>query len=355
MGREVRGRSVSGSGPRLARLCAVLSLVSLVALADPGGAAEEGGTDGGPDWIPSLGAGFGIYSRGYEARVSGDQVVNRLGLDANGQIIVVPFVQNGFFTTTRGSGVPTFRGYNCSRGSSAFPWLELPQPDGSVPAGVCGPFDGKSDDSLDGGAPSFNAQLLGPVWDGMPLRPRPLFQAGLAWPTDSRNIAEEGVKVSDFDTVAEPAVRLELDADPSLFWWIGAGAALELPIERYSTRLKFSLGYMEDEVELKGSVANDFGTGIQFNKSTQTLVVRSIAPAIGLEADLARFGPLMLTVSADTIFSVALSDTSAVMLVPAPPSNTGAPTGTATMTYEGEDLLIFGGVQFRFGWMGFER
>lgn len=325
-----------------------------------------------PGWIPSIGPGFGIYSRDVKASAQGLIQKDRIGVE-NGQIVIVPKVENGFRTGQLTSAV-----YTCTRGSSAFPYLEVPP----LQAGVCGPFQDSNTSALDGPGISANGQLLTPAWSTAWLAPRGFVQGGFAWPLQSRTLAASGFKDPPVRTGGEPGLRIQTKGDPNYFWWAGGGVAFQLPIESYTVRAKLGLAYMEESVDAVSRIDQFVGVDTEGEpvkkivKGTQNLTIRSIAPSIGLEADLARFGPLVIGLAADTMFSIALSGTNAstapedcadqslqfesfaCLSSPGTQSQPGAPfvpSGNGAFGFKADTLHIFGSVSIRFSWVGTGR
>jgi hypothetical protein len=375
MGRARRVLSVSRAVPAAtASCCLVAAWLALAsgaqgqeAGAQPAGAQEEALPEDGPDWVPSFGVGFGIYSREVKATVEGARNNVSYIDPISGQRIPVP---KAFLTlsTTKPTTV------------SALGNPRLCVPSGNL-AGWCGPFEDAGKENLDGGATSFHAQLLGPRWRSAPLSPRPFVQGMFALPISSRTLAHDGFKPVDFPTIGrEPQVRIEMEAEPKNFWQAGGGVALKLPWERYDVRAKLGLGFSQEEIDVttkswlavrrsQPSICPDDPPTppgqanppiiAPLTQQKNSLSIQSITPSIGLEADVARFGPVQLSISADTFFSVALSGTKGAFenfdSARQGCNFDGKGTGQVAHSFEADDLQIFGTVGVHFGWVGFER
>jgi hypothetical protein len=342
------------------------------------GAQEEELPEGGPDWVPSIGVGFGIYSRDVTGRIEGVRTGTYFPR-FQGQNLAPVTVTKGFVTLTQAEPQSSSSLGNARKCTTNVNTYRAPQPNGLV--GICGPFEDVGNESLDGGAPSFHAQLLGPSWRSAPLSPRPFLQGMFALPISSRTIAHDGFKVSDFDTISsEPQVRIEMSAQPKSFWQAGGGVALKLPWERYDVRAKLGLGFSQEQIDVttKSWVAVRKSTpsicpddppippgGVNppivapLTEQKNTMNIQSITPSIGLEADVARFGPVMVSVSADTFFSVALSGTDQTFesfdSARKGCNFDGSGTGQVAHSFKADDLQIFGTIGVRFGWVGYGR
>jgi hypothetical protein len=307
-----------GTPRSLLRLAGGLLAGALVALPPIHASAQS--FDDDPDWIPSIAIGAGFYSR----RVDGEA--------------------GGFFRTDLGPNPAS--GSNC----------------GSQPpfVGICF-LDDQDNTAVDGFASSYIAQLLGPAWDEGPWRPRPFVHGGFALPSKERLVVADGFKPSDFDSIGQrPKVRIELDAEPRHFWWLGIGTAFELPIDLHPIRLKISLNYSEDKTNYKGRVFEAVNTDAQVRpviglvKGKRQETVRSLGPGLGLETVLGQVGPIAIGLAADTLVSFALNDTSNRFPVAAQgffrPNE--PPAGQATFDYDPESVHVYGFVSIRFSWIG---
>jgi hypothetical protein len=383
--------------------------------------SEESGIDW-TDWIPSIGPGFGVYSRDFEARAGSatPDIIQCTG-EQNPDNEVIPGNPTCRFFGLRTQllapspfsfGITQPVTYQCTA-TAAGPFRVPP-----LGPGWCGPYDGQSDEALDGASVAFHTQLLGPAFRFLPAEPRLLFQGGFALPQDSRVLAADGLKARDYPTAGQdPRLRIELNVKPQQSWWIGGGVAFRLPIDRYTVRAKLSVHYTQEDFDTVGSISqalrpgitctptnlnrcdtdlvytdtsgntvvpgleredqpepvNEDGVPIRTNlpvsfgdyvvgtvQAGDDVTIRSITPSVGLEVDVAQFGPVMVGVSADTFLSVALSDVGTSFGLSAPGQQGSSiagvqPSGPGAFSLQGDDLHIFGVISVRFSWMGFDR
>jgi hypothetical protein len=232
------------------------------------------GEFGLPDWIPSIGVGAGVQARDGEAS----------------------------FGTLLRSDTPgtNENSYNC-RNATVF--------------GVPNPFTQScdfvddSEDTVDGASLPLSLQLLGPSLDDLPfgLRLRPLLHGGYSWNYSRRILAEAGNEVVDFDgNGQEPDLRVEVEAENVSFWWSGAGIAVQLPLERPAF-LKIAANYHEQDTRVFSRIDRRNTLATTRVREKDTLTIRGIGPSIGLEAEVARAGPLSFGVSADFLLTIPLS------------------------------------------------
>jgi hypothetical protein len=282
-----------------------------------------------PDWVPSLGLGGGIQSR-----------------PTDGEIDALIF--NNQPSTTR--IVPC------------------------IPLGSGSPFDGfcdlSADDtrSLDGATLVGSAQLLGPPLRNVFLRPRPFVHGGFSWAFDSRTIAEAGFNPSTFEVenLNEPDIRTRLRGNPEYLWYVGGGVALQLPIELRPVFVKIGAHYMEEMTEVVGTIdrAEELLTSLQTTEFTTDLTIRGVGPFFGLEAELARIGPVALNAVGDVFMTFPLSGTDAEFDLDGPvfPGDVSAcrdsPPGTvrcqspAHFSYGADDIHWLGVAALRLTWVG---
>jgi hypothetical protein len=335
----------AGSRRALPALLAA-ALISLPAVAGAAGEEDRGGVDWRRDWIPSVGLGGGFLSRENDASIGGgvsDFQVNPFG--------GVSVIEHGVRTDTNPAAAVT---ETCIQGQV------LP-----ANAGLCEYFD-EGTSALDGFVLTPSVQLLAPALNPLPLRPRLLFQGGYGFPYISGTMAADGFKPISFEALgAEPKVRIQLKADQQSFWWVGGGLALQLPFDAYRTWLKLSVSYSEEEVEAVARIDTLFdssGAGFGSRNVRQDLLIQSISPGIGLEAEVGSLGPMSVSISFDTLISIALqndgttfTDEAGNPLLFAPNVSANTPGGPILASYQPDDIGVFGGITVRFNWIGFER
>jgi len=305
-----------------------------------------------PDWIPSMGVGFGIHAR-----------------DADGSIEAI--LRDG----TTSAGLDFF----CVPDNAFFP--------GNPAAGSC-PFSAAGEETVDGGSIPGDLQLLGPEWSkdlpfGVAIRP--LLRAGAAWNFDRRVIGRSGFELPDMESNGqEPDLLMELEAEPRWFWFAGLGTAIRLPFER-PTFLKIAGNYHEQRVNVFGRADRGFQVGaipLEFAlrvEDEDELTIRGFGPSIGLETELARFGPVAFGFAADFMvtFPVSGEDTRGILsqeglldenkdftpaeggpplCAPGQQPMIAVPGGFCYDNIEWEASLdnpfYFGGVQVRISWIG---
>ena len=336
------------AGCRHPRALPLLLLGALLSL--PGGApraAEEedrGGVDWWGDWIPSVGLGGGLMSRETEGSIGGGVSDFQVGIFGD-----VTVVEHGVRTDGTDSQLTT-----CIVGQE--------RDNGAL----CEFYD-ESSTSVDGFVLTPSVQVLGPALNPLPMRPRLLFQGGYGFPYVSRTVSAAGFKPVTFDDLgAEPKVRLQLKGDQQYFWWVGGGVALQLPFDRYRTWLKLSASYSEEEIEAVARMDSFFAalgnSPLGSRNVRQTLLIRSISPGIGLEAEVGSIGPVSFSISADTLISIALendgsdfTDDAGNALLVSPTLGPNVPGGPIEASYQPDDLSVFGILSVRFNWIGFER
>lgn len=273
-----------------------------------GAAAQE---ESLPDWIPSVGFGPGIYSRASEGTVDG-----LMKTDAVGPV---------------GPTIP------CD------------------PQGFCLFYD-QDERDIDGPAAGVSAQVMGPSLASWPLRPRPFVQGAWVRTFYSRVLAERGFQPDDFDAnLIEPDVQLELNADPQYLWYVGGGAALQLPFER-PTFIKLGAHYMEERLDMLGRIQRFVGntTPLPEGRKKQELDVRSAGPDLGVEVEVFRFGPIASTISADVLLSFPLTslNESFDVVEPLTPAEAGLEVDPAVFSYDADNVHILGALYIRFAWVG---
>jgi hypothetical protein len=301
-----------------------------------------------PDWIPSVGFGFGIQARkaegGFAALLKSDSADREL--------------------------------FNCR--ASIF---------GINPDAESCDFFQQDEETVDGGTIPGGLQLLGPAWSGdLPfgLSIRPLVHAGAAWNFDRRLIARQGFEQPDMEVNGvEADLRAEIEGEPRWFWYTGIGTAIRLPFER-PTFLKIAGNYHEQRVNAFGRVdrGQSVGTtflGVNRLEEEEELTIKGLGPSIGLETEVARIGPVSFGFAADLMITFPLSGTDwstsvsqVPLLTPSDLSVPGAapcapgqepetppPLGTGVFCYDNIDFnasfdnpFYFGGVQVRISWIG---
>lgn len=285
--------------------------------------AEETGL---PNWIPSLGIGVGVQSR----EINGSQV----GVLFDG-------------TPSAGRTVP------CG----------LPN---GLPFGVCDYTD-HSNRALDGAVLDLSGQLFGPALESVFLKPRPFVFGRWDLSFDSRTITEAGANPEDFQTnLQDPDIFVRMRGNPETFWYAGGGVALQIPNDWTFLFLKLGAHYMEDRVEAIATVSRTVGSDpVQTNEQQDGLITVGIGPSVGLEAEVARFGPVALDFVADALFSFPISGATAELSIEEPtfPGDTvpqcSASPGTpgciepVKFKYDADNVHYFGVVALRFSWIGF--
>jgi hypothetical protein len=281
-----------------------------------------------PPWVPSLGIGAGIQARAIDGTI-----------DA--------FLFDGTLSPNLVS--------DCIPGGNVF-------------EGFC---DMSADESrtLDGGTLGGTLQLLGPSLASLPLHPRPFVHGGFFWNFDSRTIADEGFNPSSFETnFSEPDLRTRLRGNPEYMWYTGGGVALQLPFESRAVFVKVGAHYLEDRVEVVGQVDRGFTVGDTVNtvtnEFTDELTIKGVGPYLGVEAEIARFGPLTLNFVSDVLMTFPLSGTDSQFSIEEPfgggdpPSCTVSPGALpcvlpAQFSYDADSIHWLGFAGLRFSWIGF--
>ncbi len=288
--------------------------------------AATAGENDLPYWVPSLGIGAGIQSREIDASI-----------DA--------ILFDGTLAATR--IVPC--------GSSANPPL---------PGGYCD-LSSAENRALDGGALDVSAQLLGPPLESVFLRPRPFLFGRFDLAFDSRTVAEKGSNPSSFeDNLQEADIRTRLRGNPEYFWYVGGGVALQMPIEWTPVFVKIGAHYMQDRVDVTGQIDRSQGAGtLTTTEFTDELTTPGVGPSLGLEAQIARFGPVSLDFVADVLFSFPLSGTHSQFGVEQPTFGGDPPRCSvnpvagclepADFNYDADSVHYFGVAALRFSWIGF--
>jgi hypothetical protein len=282
-----------------------------------------------PDWIPSAGIGAAIQSR-----------------EVDGSIDAILWDSNSPTFPTRIAPCGVFAG---------------------LPQGFCN-LSSRDTRAEDGAALDLSAQLLGPPLRSVFLKPRPFIYGRYELPFDSRTITEAGSNPNDFDTnLQETDIRTRLRGNPEGIWYVGGGVALQLPVEIMPVFLKIGVHYMEDRVDAIGTIDRKVGDEPkQTAEAKKKMTMPGVGPSLGVEAEIARFGPLALNFVADVLFSFPLSGTEAEFSVdePTSPSDTvpqcSATGGTfpscaepAHFKYDADNVHYLGAVALRFSWIGF--
>jgi hypothetical protein len=326
-----------GASARRRILPAVAALVILLrALAS---LAQEGDERVVPNWVPSIGLGFGLQSR-----------------EINGTIDAI------LFEGTTGPP-PSTSELPCQTIPPT-----LPPPFPPVP-GFCN-ASGDDNTASDGGALDVSAQILGPPWKSAPwnLRPRPFVHAGWADEFDSRTIVETGEIPSAFDNnPGQPDLHVRLRANPNTIWYAGGGVALQMPIHFTPVFVKIGGHYLEERMDAVGSI--DRGLAVAANQTevftTQNargMTIRGAGPSFGVEAEIWRFGPVALQFVADLLvtFPLSGSKTSFDLDEPVfggdPPScrtNPAPCNPPAHFDFDADNPSYFGIASLRFGWVGY--
>ena len=299
-----------------------------------------------PNWVPSVGFGFGIQSREINGNIDAILFTNQTGQPPS---VTIPCqTQN----PPHNPNLPPFVGF-CDLG-------------------------GAENRASDGAAFDLSGQILGPPWKSAPwkLRPRPFVHGGFAFEYDSRTIVEVGISPSSFENAAlEPLAHTRLRANPNWIGYAGGGVALQLPIEFTPVFLKLGAVYTEEQLDAVGTVDRGIA-GTQCpnplipcidtlsNDRTDALKIHGIGPSIGIEAEVWRFGPIALQAVADLLVSFPLSGdkTSFDLDQPSqpgdPPSCVTNPTAApcvspAHFDFKADNPSFFGVASLRFGWVGY--
>ncbi|HVN39788.1 MAG TPA: hypothetical protein VMW19_16620 [Myxococcota bacterium] len=293
-----------------------------------------------PNWVPSVGFGFGIQSR-----------------EINGNIDAILF--------TNQTGQPPSVTIPCQTQT-----LSMPPP---LPpfVGFCN-LGGAANRASDGAAFDLSGQILGPPWKSAPwkLRPRPFVHGGFAFEYDSRTIVEVGINPSSFQNAAlEPLAHTRLRANPNWIGFAGGGVALQLPIEFTPVFLKLGAVFTEEQLDAVGTIdrgGNDVNNKLftVSNDRTEALKIPGVGPSVGVEAEVWRFGPIALQFVADLLVSFPLSDdkTSFDLDQPVfpgdPPSCVTNPTAVPCVNpghfdFKADNPSFFGVASLRFGWVGY--
>jgi hypothetical protein len=233
-----------------------------------------------------------------------------------------------------------------------------------LPGGYCD-LSNNDNRTLDGAVLDVSAQLLGPPLESVFLRPRPFVFGRYDLSFDSRTIVQAGSNPSSFDdNLQEADIRTRLRGNPEYFWYVGGGVALQMPIEWTPVFLKIGGHYMEDRVDVVGQIDRSQGPGsLATTEFTDELTIPGVGPSIGLEAQIARFGPLSLDVVADVLFSFPLSGTDSQFTVEQPTFGGDPPQCSVSQVpgciepadfgYDADNVHYFGVVALRFSWVGF--
>jgi hypothetical protein len=280
--------------------------------------AEEIYSDDLPDWIPSISIGAGIYSREVDGVAEGE------------------ILSNG---STQSTQIP------CRSTDTSLV--------------LCTIFT-KGSEEVNGFSLQVQGGLLGPAWEDGPWRPRPFVQGGYGFPFKKRRITTEGQKTDDFDSNGlEADIRVELLGDPQHFWWIGAGVAFQLPVETYPTWIKLGVNYIEDKVDAVGRVYQtiDFDADNKLishppSRVSKGLRLSNIGPSFGVEALVARFGPVAIGFSADFFFGFPVGSTKKRFAVEAPGFKAPPTGGPIIYKYDADSPWFFGNAGLRFVWIG---
>jgi hypothetical protein len=296
-----------------------------------------------PNWIPSLGAGFGLQSRDVHARI--DNPDNPFAQFAS----LNPIFGGAFLKTDIVNSEPRFR----CRPSGQF-------------AGFCF-FLADATEALDGGTLPLGGQLIGPAEPFLGLV-RPFIHGAYAIDFDSRVIASSGFKPGGFPTTGPlPKMRVQVEARPQSTWWAGGGIAVQVPID-IPVFLKFGYNYSKHEMDLEG----DIWRGIVINNedairrtnAKDDLSITSWGPSFGVEAEVWRIGQIAMNLSADllvffprdgtdTRFSLEQPRTSGdppqCSSSPNPPSNCLQP---AFFSVDADETQYHGSLSLRLVWLG---
>jgi hypothetical protein len=305
-----------------------------------------------PNWIPSVGLGFGIQTRDMRGTISNPQnpFAQFSGLN--------PIFGGAFLKTDTIVTEPRF----ACRSAGQF-------------AGFCFFFDDQTQ-AVDGATLPLGLQLMGPPAPVIPGRIRPFIQGAYAFDFESRVVASSGFKPAGFPVAAPdqfPTLRLELEVSPVSTWWAGGGLAIQAPIDM-PLFLKLGFNYSQQDLDLQGNIWRGFNVNNpnQFTERTSVdgdMTIKSWGPSFGLEAEVWRIGSLAMNLSADFYVFLPRSGTDAFMtlqqprvsggLNPEPLPCTGNP-GDATnclqpaqFRIDADETQYHGSIMLRLTWLGF--
>ena len=287
---------------------------------------EEEDGDSQPWIIPSFALGVGVYTRDIESSAFG------VFSDSAGTLVL-----------------------RDPREALVFPFQE--------------PTGAQRTTALDGQAIPFTLQFATKDFD-LPGKPYIWFHGGYMEPFRSRTLAQDGDKPEDFDTnpvfsqgctiFVEDCpgdTRLQIKASPDSYWFIGAGAAARLPLDFAPVWVRLGVSYMEEEITYRGTIFQTFDQTNPIVPATfleDEVTIRSISPTIGLEAEVARVGPIAISILGETFLSIALDNEERSFSFQAPgqgfPDNPNG--GQGNFTFDPDTLHVFGGAHLRFSWIG---
>ncbi len=292
------------------------------------------------DWIPSIGIGASFYGRGAQGAFTGDPRITASPAGPN----LDQEVTTGFATN------------NGQRGALGAVCAEV--------TGIC-QYDGLENGGVDGPGFQLTGQIFSPVLAEIPGRPRLLLHAGNVFTFGGRTLARQGDSPMDFPNASpEPEMRVQINGRTDSFWYVGGGFALQLPFESYRTWLKLSVGFSQERLLATGQIDQTVVGGSSEDvitvTGTQALEISSIAPGIGIETEVGRFGPISLMLSGDVLISQSLG----------PPPNAAFQvesvarqadgqfpfgSGTGNFSLVPSSTHVVGGLTVRFAWGGTER
>lgn len=301
-----------------------------------------------PNWIPSIGVGFGIQQRDVHGRI--DNPSNPFSFLSG----LNPLFGGAFLPT----GIPIEEPRFFCRPATP------PQPF----TGFCFFYDDATE-SVDGATAPIGAQLIGPPEPFLGLV-RPFVHGSFAFDFDRRVIASSGFKPAGFPASGPfPKLRIQIEAVPEETWWAGGGLAFQIPIQR-PLLFKVGYNYSRQEMDFESSIwrgisVNNVDT-IQRTNASDHLSITGSGPSFGLEAEIFRLGSLALNLSADLLIFFPESGTSTrwsinTPLAPGDPAycTTVPPNPPSTrcvqpafLTVDADATQYHGSLSLRLTWLG---
>jgi iron complex outermembrane receptor protein len=241
-------------------------------------------------------------------------------------------------------------------------------------------YEGKHSSSIDEFNFQLGAELMGPMFEGLPGQPRLFVQGGARYSTFS---SDEIFRIGDIGTpedaiksfqdrlanelrrgcetnprlecsTAEPGefsgqgseIQADL-ADPS--WYASFGVAFNLPLSRnWLFQIKPSVAYIGETVDLTGTLTTvtepapeifEVHRSVAHGSSTD----HSLGPGLELALMMLRSNrPITVSLYVDTRFMWLIGDSTTTFSDPA-----------ASYRVDRDDFTIRGGAGLRFNWMGF--
>ena len=213
-------------------------------------------------------------------------------------------------------------------------------------------FRGSGGDALQGMSVPLGGRLLMPPIESLPGSPRLLLHGGYVFPTrDWQRTVESGSKPSDWWRAGVTPVYAQQEARSQGRWFVGAGAAFRLPIERYEVRLTLTVNYSEERLDIRSMTMDTRDSPIteapslRVNSAGAERRLRELGPGLGLDVELARRMGLALGFFAETQVGIALDDEVIRQVV-------AGPRGGAVAFRFDDGIYVDGRLGLRLSWVG---